>query len=137
MLYEKIPVPVADAVLRVTLTQSLYECGVNENQIVDQLCEHCHCTMNEAISSYVYEKTTRVPIRALQQYLEKEKGFPPDSRKSVYGFAYFKMCSMPEVRSLGPEEFYKRFALEFEALKLDRYFHDMRMETVTDVPMVI
>ena len=26
---------------------------------------------------------------------------------------------------------------EFEALKLDRYFHDMRMETVTDVPMVI
>ena len=26
---------------------------------------------------------------------------------------------------------------EFEALKLDRYFHDMRMETVTDVAMVI
>ncbi|MBQ1790739.1 MAG: hypothetical protein II008_11200, partial [Oscillospiraceae bacterium] len=36
---------------------------------------------------HVYEKTTRAPIRALQNYLEAEKGFPPDSKKSVYGLA--------------------------------------------------
>jgi len=67
----------------------------------------------------------------------KEKGFPPDSRKSVYGFAYFKMCSMLELRGASPEEFYKRYALEFEALKTERYFHDMRMETASDVAMVL
>ena len=82
---EQNPIPLWEVIRRITLTMSLYECGVNENQIVDQLCEHCNCTENEAINYYVFEKTTRVPIRALQQYLEKEKGFPPDSRKCVFG----------------------------------------------------
>ena len=137
MLKEQNPIPLWEVIRRVTLTQSLYECGVNENQIVDQLCTHCHCTVNEAIGYYVYEKTTRVPIRALQKYLEEEKGFPPDSKKSVFGLAFYKLGMAPELRDASPEEFYKRYALEFEALKTERYFHDMRMETASDVAIVI
>ena len=74
--------PLADEALRITLTESLYECGVDENRIVEQLCKHCQCTLEEAIQHVVYEKTTRTPIRALQNYLEREKGFPADSRKT-------------------------------------------------------
>ena len=124
-------------VLRVTVTQVLYECGVNENLIVQMLRSRCHCTENEAVNLYVYEKTTRAPIRALQNYLEAEKGFPPDSKKSVYGLAFDKMSSEPDCRNASPEEFYARFGPEFEALKADRYFRDMRMETASDVAMVI
>ena len=129
--------PLADEALRITLTESLYECGVDENRIVEQLCKHCQCTLEEAIQHVVYEKTTRTPIRALQTYLEREKGFPADSRKSVYGLAFFKMSMLPEIRGASPEEFYRRFGIEFEALKRDRYFRDMRMETAADVAMVI
>ena len=36
---EQNPIPLWEVIRRITLTMSLYECGVNENQIVDQLCE--------------------------------------------------------------------------------------------------
>ena len=130
-------IPLAEVVLRVTITQVLYECQVNENLIVQMLRSRCHCTESEAVNLYVYEKTTRAPIRALQSYLEAEKGFPPDSKKSVYGLAFDKMSSEPDCRNASPEEFYARFGPEFEALKADRYFRDMRMETASDVAMVI
>ena len=130
-------ISLSDAVLRITLTQALYECGVKEDQIVDQLCRHCHCALDEAISILLYEKTTRAPIRELQKYLEAEKGFPPDSKKSVYGLAFFKMSMIPEIRGASPEEFYARFGPELEALKKERYFRDMRMWTASDVAMVI
>ena len=129
MRKEQNPIPLSEVVLRVTVTQALYECGVDENRIVEQLCRHCRCTMQEAIGILVYEKTTRAPIRALQAYLEREKGFPADSKKSVYGLAFSKMSTMPEFRSASPEEFYARFGPEFEHLKKERYFRDMRMET--------
>ena len=129
--------PLADDAVRIILTQVLYECGIDENRIVEQLRKHCHCTLEEAIQSVVYEKTTRTPIRALQAYLEREKDFPADSKKAVYNLAFYKMSMAPEFRNASPEEFYKRFGIEFEALKRDRYFRDMRMETAADVAMVI
>ena len=94
--------PLDEVVLRVTVTQVLYECQVNENLIVQMLRSRCHCTENEAVNLYVYEKTTRAPIRALQSYLEAEKGFPPDSKKSVYGLAFDKMSSEPDCRNVTP-----------------------------------
>jgi len=93
----------SEIILRITLTQALYECGVREDQIIDQLCRHCHSALDEAISILLYEKTTRAPIRELQKYLEAEKGFPPDSKKSVYGLAFFKMNMTPEIRGASPE----------------------------------
>ena len=65
--------PLDEVVLRVTVTQVLYECQVNENLIVQMLRSRCHCTESEAVNLYVYEKTTRAPIRALQNYLEAER----------------------------------------------------------------
>ena len=47
------------------------------------------------------------------------------------------MSSIPDCRNASPEEFYARFGQEFEDLKKDRYFRDMRMETASDVAMLI
>ena len=102
MLQGNTILPLAEVILRVTVTQVLYECQVNENLIIQMLRSRCHCTENEAVNLYVYEKTTRAPIRALQSYLEAEKGFPPDSKKSVYGLAFDKMSSEPDCRNVTP-----------------------------------
>ena len=100
-----------------TLIQALCECNVEENMIVEQICKHCNRTPENAKTLISLEKNFRVPIRALQKYLEENFFFPPDSKEAIYDFMLKELFMKPYLRKATPEQLYLIYWPDLHLLK--------------------
>ena len=108
-----------------TLVQALCECNVEEDMIIKQICKHCDRTPEKAKTLISLEKNYRVPIRALQKYLEDNFFFPPDSKEAIYDFMVVELLKKPYLRNADPQQLYQIYWPDLHLLREGRAITEM------------